>query len=330
MKKFRYNKYPMGIFSITRELFDTEKDKLPYSINQICIVMMKAIDLWKWRLYKDNHFPLVGVYPVKGCVKWKSNRKIHTLLFNGTYNEFISPALCKISMLSNDYFKSRKELLSDITVCPQNVVEVVGQYNLNTKFVSHQELPDMTDAYDVFDIHDKALLALAKDNEAAKNDKLVNVLQSMNSINNHFKMMLGIFFKDFFNIEIPKDNKEPIDYANKVYEIISNAFVIYTKTKEQLKNLDYPVITVAMKPNTLEYLLSHASNKKVIHNHIPVKFLLKQYVITLPIIIAGLHHTVFKEKYMECKLTIMSAKSQQDEEEEIEIPEEAASVIKSW
>lgn len=324
MKRFKELKYPNDVYNTCLSLFYNQNqngNELPFSVNQVVVSMINGMDIWKWRIHNTSHYPLVGVYPTKGFKPWKTNRKIHTVVVNGTYNEFISPALCKISMLTDPDTEIKKKI-GDGYSCPKNVVEVVGQYSLTTKFVSHQALPDMTDAYDVFDVKDKAL---TETNELTKHNELADKLKSMNVIHDNFKMFLGVFFEDFFTIE-KKHKQVDMEYANKVYDILSNAFDINIKTKDQLKNIDYPVITVAMKPNTVDYLREHASEKRTI-NGLAVKYIFNNYFLTLPMIIAGLHHSAFKDEYIECKQAIMTIKAKQDE---LEPTEDTKNIIKSW
>ncbi len=333
MKRFKERMYPDDAYQIATKLNDSRiVQEIHAPIRSVIETVMNSASIWKWRFHNTNNYPLVGIYPTKGFCNWKSNRKIHSIIFNGVLNEYIMPALCKISILTNNFgtvddFDEREKLIK-LNNCPEwiekRVIEVVGQYSLNTKFVYYQEMLPMTDAYEIFDTKDKAI---DNDENLKDHKELVENMKSMNSIHQRFKMLVGGFFKDFFDVGEQPDNEDHIslEYANKVYEIFEKAYDIHIQTKDNLKNIDYPVIIVATKPTTMNILLAHTLNKPLFRGLRP-KHIIKNCITTIPLLLAGMHHSVFRQEYLEIKNTIMAVKAKNDELQE----ENVKNFVKSW
>lgn len=325
MQRFKEYKYPDGVFNTVVNIFN-KYNSISDTIKEITTIVLGNMEIWKWRLHNSNNYPLVGVYPVKGFGEWKSTRKTHSIVFNGVVNEFILPALCRITIKDFNYINTDKEVLIKHGAYFEDVTEVVGQYSLDTKFVFYNELMDMSDAFEIFDTKDKAL---DNNKEFQDHKEFLENMKSMNTIFNHFKVLVGGFFKDFFDIEDEKtkDKKNAIstEYADKVYDIFKNAYEIKIKTKDQLKYINYPIITVATKPTTLNYLLDHASNKHLFKDMRSAD-IITRCMYTIPLILAGMHHTAFREEYMEIKNTIMNIRAKNGESEPIAVE----NFVQSW
>lgn len=309
MRNYREDKYPSDIFSITSDICRHPESFTPAIIKSVTGAMLRSVSVWQWRMRDKTHFPLVGIYPTKGYTCFKNTYTTHIVIFKGTYNEYVLPSICRISIQPTE---------------PYKILEVVGHYSLDTKHVSYNSLIPMDDAYEIFDTKDKAIM---ENNELIKDKiEIAEKFKSMNVIHTNFKLMLGGFFKDFFKIDIKNDDPNTISeaYADEVYNILSKAFVITIMDKEQLKRVSYPVISVATLPSTIDYLLSMATEKPLFKNY-TAQDIVAFHTWSIPMIIAGLHHTAFRNEYIECKSVIMDIKSKNEE-----IVEDDSNIITSW